>query len=182
MGGGFCIYADISLCIKFAFAKFSLSRVMIVDLDAHQGNGHERDFSADDRVYIFDMYNRDIYPQDFEARRWINKRVELRSGTLTEEYITILKKELQVSMDNFEPDLLIYNAGTDILEGDPLGRLLISEEGVKRRDEIVFEFARAQKVPIIMLTSGGYIKKSAAVIADSIINLNSKHLIELNSS
>ncbi|PAN23617.1 hypothetical protein PAHAL_4G105200 [Panicum hallii] len=61
-GGGFCAYADISLCIQFAFVRLNISSVLIIDLDAHQGNGHEKDFANDGRVYILDMYNAGIYP------------------------------------------------------------------------------------------------------------------------
>ncbi|EFJ15307.1 hypothetical protein SELMODRAFT_180494 [Selaginella moellendorffii] len=178
-GGGFCVYADITLCIHFAFANLNISRAMIVDLDAHQGNGHERDFADDDRVFIFDMYNRDIYPLDYEAKRWIDRRVEISSGTRTDSYLTRLKQELEGAFQAFAPDLLVYNAGTDILEGDPLGRLEVSPEGVKERDEIVFSFARQRNIPIVMLTSGGYMRSSAGVIAESISNLHSKKLIDL---
>lgn len=179
-GGGFCVYADISLCIQFAFARSGISKVMIIDLDAHQGNGHEMDFARDGRVYILDMYNTEIYPQDYEARRYIHQRVELLSGASTKEYLERLDKELEVAQNAFEPELILYNAGTDILNGDPLGRLKVDPDGVIMRDEKVFSFAQQKKVPIVMLTSGGYMKSSARVIANSIINLSSKHLIELN--
>jgi hypothetical protein len=62
-GGGFCAYADITLTIQFAFARLGISRVMIIDLDAHQGNGHEHDFMNNKSIYILDMYNSDIYPR-----------------------------------------------------------------------------------------------------------------------
>eukprot|EP00252_Welwitschia_mirabilis_P011934 TRINITY_DN2654_c0_g1_i2.p1 TRINITY_DN2654_c0_g1~~TRINITY_DN2654_c0_g1_i2.p1 ORF type:complete len:377 (-),score=68.42 TRINITY_DN2654_c0_g1_i2:208-1245(-) len=176
-GGGFCVYADISLCIQFAFAKLGISRVMIIDLDAHQGNGHERDFANDERVYILDMYNSDIYPLDFTARSYINQRVELWSGIKTDEYLKVLDKELKVAQDAFSPQMIIYNAGTDILNGDPLGRMRVDPKGVIERDERVFAFAAKNKVPIVMVTSGGYMKSSAQVIAESIINLFEKKLI-----
>lgn len=181
-GGGFCAYADISLCLQFAFCELPISRAMIIDLDAHQGNGHERDFRGDKRVYILDMYNREIYPQDSEAKRWINQPVELLSGTSTELYLQQLEKELKVAQSSFEPQLLIYNAGTDILAGDPLGRMLVSPKGVKQRDEMVFRYAREQKIPIIMLTSGGYMKTSAEAIANSLINLSMQNLISFGSA
>ncbi|KAH7681954.1 histone deacetylase 11 protein [Dioscorea alata] len=180
-GGGFCVYADISLCIQYAFVRLNISRVMIIDLDAHQGNGHERDFSDDRRVYIMDMYNSGIYPLDFEASRYIDQKVELVSGTKTKDYLDQLDKALEVARNSFDPELIVYNAGTDILEGDPLGRLKISPEGVTARDEKVFRFAKEQNIPIIMLTSGGYMKSSARVIADSITNLAKKNLIEIPS-
>ncbi|KAL6839546.1 hypothetical protein ACP4OV_030816 [Aristida adscensionis] len=180
-GGGFCAYADISLCIQFAFVRLNISRVMIIDLDAHQGNGHEKDFANDGRVYILDMYNAGIYPFDHVAKRYIDQKVELVSGTKTDEYLEQLDKALEVSKDRFQPELIVYNAGTDILDGDPLGRLRISPEGVVMRDEKVFRFAKDQNIPLLMLTSGGYMKSSARVIADSIINLSNRNLIQLSS-
>ncbi|KAL6502020.1 histone deacetylase [Orobanche gracilis] len=180
-GGGFCAYADISLCIYFAFIRLNISRVMIIDLDAHQGNGYERDFCDDRRVYILDVYNPDIYPFDYEARRYINQKVEIVSGTTTNEYLSKLDGALEVAAHAFDPELIIYNAGTDILDGDPLGRLKISPGGITTRDEKIFMFARERAIPLVMLTSGGYMKSSAKVIADSIINLSKKSLITLES-
>ncbi|XP_038596745.1 histone deacetylase 11 isoform X3 [Tachyglossus aculeatus] len=138
-GGGFCAYADITLSIKFLFERVEgVSRATIIDLDAHQGNGHERDFMYDNRVYIMDVYNRYIYPGDGFAKR------------------------------------------TDILDGDPLGGLAISPQGIVKRDEIVFQAARTHRVPILMVTSGGYQKRTARIIADSILNLHSLGLIDKN--
>ncbi|OAY83945.1 Histone deacetylase 2 [Ananas comosus] len=180
-GGGFCAYADISLCIHFAFVRLNISRVMIIDLDAHQGNGHETDFANDGRVYILDMYNAGIYPFDYEAKRYIDQKIELVSGTVTKDYLGQLDKALEVAKTKFNPELVVYNAGTDILDGDPLGRLKVSPEGVAIRDEKVFQFARERNIPLLMLTSGGYMKSSARVIADSIINLSKRNLIDLNA-
>ncbi|KAM7493409.1 hypothetical protein LguiB_028018 [Lonicera macranthoides] len=181
-GGGFCAYADISLCIQYAFIRLNISRVMIIDLDAHQGNGHEKDFSNDGRVYILDMFNPEIYPFDFEARRYIDQKVEVMSGTATDVYIAKLDEALKMAGRMFDPELVVYNAGTDILDGDPLGRLKISPDGITSRDEKVFRFAHEKNIPIIMLTSGGYMKSSARVIADSIINLSRKGLIDMAGS
>lgn len=181
-GGGFCAYADISLCIHYAFIRLNISRVMIIDLDAHQGNGHEKDFSSDGRVYILDMYNHEIYPFDYEARRYIDQKVEIVSGTSTDDYLIKLDEALKVAGRMFDPELVIYNAGTDILDGDPLGRLKISPDGITRRDEKVFRFARERNIPLVMLTSGGYMKSSAKVIADSIVNLSKKCLIDMGGS
>ncbi|KAK9148938.1 hypothetical protein Scep_007695 [Stephania cephalantha] len=181
-GGGFCAYADISLCIHFAFIRLNISRVMIIDLDAHQGNGHERDFSNDGRVFILDMFNAGIYPHDYEARRYIDYKVEIVSGTTTNTYLKKLDKALEAAGNMFDAELLVYNAGTDILDGDPLGMLKISPDGVIQRDEKVFRFAKEKKIPIVMVTSGGYMKSSARVIADSIVNLSKKRLIDLGGS
>ncbi|XVE70934.1 hypothetical protein DITRI_Ditri10aG0109600 [Diplodiscus trichospermus] len=178
-GGGFCAYADISLSIHFAFVRLNISRVMIIDLDAHQGNGHEMDFADDGRVYIMDMFNPEIYPFDMTARNYIKQKVEVVTGTTTDEYLKELDKALKVAKGNFAPELIVYNAGTDILDGDPLGGLKVSPEGVVQRDEKVFRFARERNIPLVMVTSGGYMKTSARVIANSIINLSKKGLVEL---
>ncbi|AQL04112.1 Histone deacetylase 11 [Zea mays] len=177
-GGGFCAYADISLCIQFAFVRLNISSVLIIDLDAHQGNGHEKDFANDGtyfnflwilvlyicqfdtslsltgRVYILDMYNAGIYPFDFTAKQYIDQKVELVSGSKTDEYLEQLDKALEICNSRFEPQLIVYNAGTDILDGDPLGRLKVSPEGVVTRDEKVFRFAKDRNIPLLMLTSG----------------------------
>ncbi|KAI3849619.1 hypothetical protein MKX03_008388 [Papaver bracteatum] len=183
-GGGSCVYADISLCIIFAFTRLDISRVMIIDLDAHQGNGHEMDFGTDSRVYILDMYNPDIYPFDFTARTYIDQSVQVQSGTPTEVY---LERQLcyrdrgknDIAGNRFDPELVVYNDGTDILDGDPLGQLKVSPDGVASRDEKVFRFAKEKNIPLVMLTSGGYMKSSAKVIADSLTNLSKKGMIDL---
>ena len=110
-GGGFCAYADITLCIRFLFElNSSVKTAMIVDLDAHQvsermltclgiffnhfrfqGNGHERDFMGDDNVYIMDVYNRGIYPGDHQAKKAIRQKVELSHYTPDDLYLDLVK-------------------------------------------------------------------------------------------
>ncbi|GBP86809.1 Histone deacetylase 11 [Eumeta japonica] len=158
-GGGFCPYADITLCVKMLQMHELVKNVMILDLDAHQGNGYQRDFLGVPEVYIIDMYNRHIYPNDKHAKQAIRRR------------------NLKAALKEFHPDVLIYNAGTDILESDPLGHMKITEEGIVARDEFVFQICRQQNIPIVMLTSGGYLRKTAKIIADSIMNLHKKGLI-----
>ncbi|XP_062400419.1 histone deacetylase 11 isoform X1 [Sardina pilchardus] len=178
-GGGFCAYADITLAIKFLFERVEgVCRATIIDLDAHQGNGHERDFLDDRRVYIMDVYNRYIYPGDGYAKRAIKRKVELDWGTEDMEYLQKVELHVEGALNEVRPDIIIYNAGTDILDGDPLGGLAISPQGIVKRDEIVFRAARRRSIPILMVTSGGYQKKTARIIADSILNLRREGLIE----
>uniref|UniRef100_A0A8C5RYB0 Histone deacetylase 11 n=1 Tax=Laticauda laticaudata TaxID=8630 RepID=A0A8C5RYB0_LATLA len=178
-GGGFCAYADITLTIRFLFERVEgVSRATIIDLDAHQGNGHERDFLEDRRVYIMDVYNRYIYPGDGLAKRAIKRKVELDWGTEDTEYLQKVKTHVEGALNEMRPDIIIYNAGTDILDGDPLGGLAISPEGIIERDEIVFRAARKHKIPILMVTSGGYQKRTARIIADSLLNLHHLGLID----
>lgn len=177
-GGGFCPYADITLIVRMLHSSGKgVEKIMIVDLDAHQGNGYARDLMEDDNVFIMDMYNYLIYPRDQNAKLAIRRAVEIKPHTQDEEYLHKLRKNLDRSFMEFKPNFLVYNAGTDILKGDPLGILDITPRGVIERDEIIFETARARHVPLVMLLSGGYLRISARVIADSIINLNQKGLL-----
>ncbi|XP_058856092.1 histone deacetylase 11-like isoform X2 [Acipenser ruthenus] len=182
-GGGFCAYADITLAIKFLFERVEgVSKATIIDLDAHQGNGHERDFMDDKRVYIMDVYNRYIYPGDGFAKRAIKRKVELDWGTEDQEYLQKVEMHVEGALNEVKPDVLVYNAGTDILDGDPLGGLAISPQGIIKRDEILFKAARRRKIPILMVTSGGYQKRTARIIADSIINLHNLGLVDCDSA
>ena len=121
-GGGFCIYPDISLTVHYLRTRRDIRKIMIIDLDAHQGNGYARDYPIDDELYIVDCYNSRIYPQDIDAKEAINKNMPIDKGTTDEEYIKLVES---VSMDfqYFKPEFVIYNAGTDILDEDPLGAL-----------------------------------------------------------
>ncbi|XP_065668650.1 histone deacetylase 11-like isoform X2 [Hydra vulgaris] len=159
-GGGFCAYADITLAIK--------------------GNGHERDFISDKSVYIMDAYNAYIYPGDSFAKEAISRIIELEPYTEDKEYLELIKRNLDVAFKETKPDFILYNAGTDILCGDPLGMLSVSDKGVIKRDEIVFKSARDRNIPIAMVTSGGYQRETARVIADSIINLRRNNVIEFS--
>jgi len=182
-GGGFCAYADISLAIKFLLKHFpEVKSAMIIDLDAHQGNGHERDFLDDERVYILDAYNHSIYPGDSTAKRSIRKEMKLRFHTNDSTYLPLIDKGIDEALKEFKPDFILFNAGTDILDGDPLGMLNISSQGIIERDEIVFRKARTLQIPILMVTSGGYQRCTARVIADSILNLKEKGLLEVKSN
>ncbi|XP_055617471.1 histone deacetylase 11 [Toxorhynchites rutilus septentrionalis] len=179
-GEGFCPYADITLTVKMLLSSGKgIERILIVDLDAHQGNGYARDLKEDSSVFIMDMYNYRIYPKDHEAKLAIRRPVELKPHTEDKEYLQKLKSNLFRSFDEFRPDFVVYNAGTDVLKGDPLGMLDITPEGVVERDAIVFKAARERNVPLVMLLSGGYLRSSARVIANSIFNLHEKGLLPM---
>lgn len=91
--------------------------------------------------------------------------------------IILFYSHLTKALSEFHPDVMVYNAGTDILKGDRLGLLAVSADGIIKRDEMVFQMAREKNIPIVMLTSGGYLKKTARIIATSIMNLNDLGLI-----
>ena len=145
-----------------------LTGVRCVGCVVHQGNGHENDkrngvfAEAGVGVFIMDMYNELIYPFDSRAARHIDCPVRLQHGVEDVEYLSKLTSHLTRSLDQFQPQLLVYNAGTDCLAGDSLGRMNVSAEGIVERDRIVFDMCLRRGIPIVMLLSGGYQQTNAA--------------------
>lgn len=177
-GEGFCMYADIPIAAEVLWQKNPSLRVMVVDLDAHQGNGFASIFQNDERVVMFDLYNEEVYPNDEAARAFIDHDLPLPMGTDSVTYLAHLRNTLPDSIAAAKADLLIYNAGTDVFEKDPLGGLKLSREAIIERDAFVFESAKQHGVPVAMVMSGGYTKDTAGIIADSIANLFETGLIE----
>lgn len=185
-GGGFCVYADIPIAIHKLWQRHPALKVLIIDLDAHQGNGHEGIFLEDLRlnkqVFIFDVYNGSIYPHDKKAQKAIRFKYAVKPGIKDEQYLGLLNSELPHALETLieegnKPDLIIYNAGTDIFEKDPLGHMRITELGIIERDQIVFEHARRHTIPVEMVFSGGYTADTARIISNSIKNLMDKKLL-----
>jgi histone deacetylase 11 len=131
-----------------------------------------------EETYIIDIYNVYGYPRDTRAKLAINCDIGIHRDTDDQTYLLQLKRALENMEQSFQPDIIYYNAGTDLLEGDPLGNLNISKQAVIERDEIVFRFALMRNIPIVMVTSGGYQANNARVIADSITNLFEKLELE----
>jgi histone deacetylase 11 len=167
-GDGFCVFGDIQLTTKKVLEQHPDWKILIVDLDAHQGNGYAEGLRDESRAFIFDMYSSFNYPHDTEQMERINYNFPVPLKTDDKEYLEILKTNLPIAIKEVNPNLIIYNAGTDIYASDPIGRLSVSREGVILRDQSVFGLAEDNQIPIVMLLSGGYTKESAGIIADSI--------------
>jgi len=170
-GGGFCFFADVPIAVRNMWETHPDRKVLIVDLDAHQGNGNASIFQDDPRITIFDVFNGYIYPGDYDAARYVKYNHPVKMFVSNGEYLGLLERELPPAIDESSPGLVIYNAGTDVLTGDPLGGMNISAEGIIKRDGFVFRSAIDRKIPILMLLSGGYTRKSAEVIGRSIENI-----------
>lgn len=149
-------------------------RILVVDLDAHQGNGVTQIARNQKNIFIFDMYNGDTWPGDFVEKERIDFDYPLKAYMKDEEYLSLLAKELPKAIDSVKPDLIIYNAGTDIYFKDTIGALGITAQGITKRDEIVFENALNRNIPITMVFSGGYHTDSALIISESLKNLFNK--------
>lgn len=167
-GEGFCFFADTNLLIEHLREKQLIQSAMIVDLDAHQGNGHESIHGADPLVSIFDMYNGSIYPMESRLKPYIDFDIPLEPNTSDERYLHLLRKNIKLALNDKKPDIIIYLAGSDIYEKDQLGQLKISKEGIKMRDKIMFENAKMFNIPIVMLLAGGYHKDGGKIIGESL--------------
>ena len=177
-GEGFCVYADIPIAAQVLWRDRPDLAVMVLDLDAHQGNGIEMCFRDDERVTIVDFYNREVYPGDAEAIAFADIDVPFESGAGGAEYLAKLREILPAALDANPPGLLFYNAGTDVYETDPLGQLSLSRGDILERDEWVFRQARERGVPIVMVLSGGYTQESAGIIGASLRRLFERGLLE----
>jgi histone deacetylase 11 len=164
---GFCVYADAPLAAYKAINEHNINKILVIDLDAHQGNGNEAIFGEmecfKNKVDVFDVYGQKNYPGFWEHQlmskqlqpTWYDHPVTLHQTNDT-TYLSILTNHLPSAIRQTNPGLIIYNAGTDIYEKDPLGRLKITKEGIIERDRYVFEQARKKNIPIVMILSGGY--------------------------
>lgn len=171
VGEGFCIFSDIGYCIRTLHQEGAIATVAYIDLDAHQGNGVAIIFETDPRVRLFDVYNGDIYPRDPRARQRLDASFPLRSGCQDGVYMALIESELPEFLDKQgQVDLLIYNAGNDVVEGDMLGNLELTPAGVLRRDLFVIDQARQRQIPLLFLPSGGYTRGSYQMISQTILS------------
>ncbi|MCH8497999.1 MAG: histone deacetylase [Marinobacter sp.] len=173
-GEGFCLFSDVTIAVNWLREKGILNqhaKVGIIDLDAHQGQGFAISFRDDDSVRILDAYNADVYPRDKVAKGFTTTCLEFHTGCQDEEYLSRLREALPAFLDEQGPfDLVYYNAGTDIVAGDKLGAMAITEQGVLERDRMVLDALAARNIPTVMLASGGYTAISHKLIAATIID------------
>ncbi|MGE3819833.1 MAG: histone deacetylase [Isosphaeraceae bacterium] len=164
-GGGFCVYADAPLASKVLHDAGEVRRVMVVDLDAHQGNGTAAIFRNWPWATIFDLYQENLFPLHKEPEDY---PIPLAPGMTGSAYLEIVRLALPIALEEVQPDLLIYNAGSDPFLGDPLAGLRLTASDLAERDLAVIHAARARSLPVAMILSGGYSSESWRIHADSI--------------
>lgn len=152
-GEGFCVLNDVAIAVRGLRARGLIRRAAVVDLDVHQGNGTHSIFADDEDLFTFSMHGRRNYPFRKVAGRL---DVELEDGTEDTEYLEKLAAALPGVLAASRPDMVFYLAGADPHEGDSLGRLKLSFDGLMRRDALVLEAARAVGVPVTIAIAGGY--------------------------
>ena len=153
-GAGYCVFNDVAVAAYYLLDRGLAGRILIVDLDVHQGNGNSDIFKGNSNVFTFSMHSKSNYP----AKKSISDLdVELEDNLEDKQYLKTLKFYLnELNEENF--DYVFYIAGVDIHHNDRLGKLKISDEGIKERDELVTENFFTKGIPLCGVLGGGYNK------------------------
>lgn len=160
-GEGFCLLNDQAIAAHYLLTSGNAKKILIIDLDVHQGNGTAKIFENNPAVYTFSMHGANNYPLKKEHSDW---DVPLADGIGDNEYLYELEKNLDLVLEKFTPDFLFFQSGIDIIDNDRLGRLNVSIKGCKKRDEIVFQRAKALSLPIVASMGGGYSQEIKQII------------------
>lgn len=154
-GEGYCVLNDIAIATRVLWRDGLVERVAVIDCDVHQGNGTAAIFQDDPDVFTFSMHGE----KNFPARKEQSKLdIHLPDGVGDDEYLAILREQVPRILGNFRPDFVFYQAGVDPFEGDRLGRLKLTLDGLRRRDEFVIAACRDRDLPVVTTMGGGYAK------------------------
>jgi acetoin utilization deacetylase AcuC-like enzyme len=160
-GEGFCLLNDQAIAAKYLLENNLADKILIVDLDVHQGNGTAEIFEQEKRVFTFSMHGEKNYPMQKEKS---DLDIGLPDGINDHEYLKILKENLARLIEIEEPDFIFYQSGVDVLKTDKLGRLGLTQEGCKERDRIVLKYCKQNKIPVEVSMGGGYSEKIKDIV------------------
>jgi len=152
-GEGFCLLNDQAICANYLINKKLAERILIIDLDVHQGNGTAAIFKNEPKVFTFSMHGAKNFPFRKEAS---DLDVPLNDGVGDDEYLTLLSKYLDEVIHLHQPDFIFYLAGVDVLVTDKLGKLALSKNACKERDQLVIRTCKDQNIPVQISMGGGY--------------------------
>lgn len=152
-GEGFCLLNDAAVAAQYALDSGKANKILIVDLDVHQGNGTAAIFEGEERVFTFSMHGGKNYPMHKEKS---DLDVALPDGIEDSAYLTILRSKLDEIFGYFTPDLVFYQAGVDVLASDKLGRLALTLDGCRNRDKTIFGWMKARNLPVVFNMGGSY--------------------------
>ena len=160
-GEGFCCFNDQAVAANFLLDNGLARKILIVDLDVHQGNGTASIFRHEPRVFTFSMHGERNYPLRKEKS---DLDIGIPDGMDDAPYLRILRETLPRLADEVQPDFIFYQAGVDILASDKLGRLHISRAGCRERDHIVLSFCKKNRIPVAVSMGGGYSPRIADIV------------------
>ena len=160
-GEGFCVFNDVAVAAAVLLRDAAIARAVVVDCDVHQGNGTAAIFRGEPAVFTFSLHGEKNFPFRKEVS---DLDVTFADGAGDDEYLAALAAHLPRVLDSHGPDIVFYLAGADPYEGDRLGRLKLSIEGLQARDRFVFDTCRDRGVPIALTMSGGYAPDLDAIV------------------
>jgi|KBSMisStandDraft_5_1062788.scaffolds.fasta_scaffold03156_9 acetoin utilization deacetylase AcuC-like enzyme len=160
-GEGFCLLNDFAVAANWLLHERIAEKILIIDLDVHQGNGTAKIFESEPRVFTFSMHGAHNYPFHKEKS---DLDIPLVDGLEDEEYLLLLDGTLKKLVPEVRPDFIFYLSGVDILRSDKYGKLKITIDGCLRRDEMVFNYCRAFKIPVTVAMGGGYSKDVKVIV------------------
>lgn len=160
-GEGFSLLNDMAITAQTLLDEGLVKQVLFVDLDVHQGNGSAAIFQQEPRVFTFSMHGADNYPLQKEIS---DLDVALPTGTTDAAYLQALETHLDDLIARVTPDLIIFQAGVDVLATDKLGRLSLSREGCQARDETVINRCHALGIPLVIVMGGGYSTRMVDIV------------------
>lgn len=160
-GEGFCLLNDFAIAAHWMLKNKKAERILIIDLDVHQGNGTAQIFGGHQQVFCFSMHGEENYPLHKEKS---HLDIGLATYTKDKEYLATLENTLPQLIEKVKPDFAFYLSGVDILESDKLGKLSVSMEGCKQRDTFVFETLYQKNIPVAVSMGGGYSPKIADIV------------------
>jgi acetoin utilization deacetylase AcuC-like enzyme len=155
-GEGYCIFNDCAVAARAMQARGISKRVLIIDCDVHQGNGTAAIFKADDTVFTFSIHGEKNFPFHKEKS---DLDIPLKDDTRDDAYLRLLAHGLKRVSNRFKADLAIYIAGADPYFDDRYGRMGLTKEGLAKRDQLVFEYCKNNRLPVAVTMGGGYARK-----------------------
>lgn len=160
-GEAFCLLNDQAIAAHYLLETKQAKRILIIDLDVHQGNGTAVIFKNNAAVFTFSMHGKTNYPFKKEISDF---DIALPDNTQDETYLALVEKHIPELIENHKPDFIFYLAGVDILATDKLGKLACTLEGCKKRDELVFKYCKKYQIPAQVSMGGGYSPEIKTII------------------
>ena len=152
-GSGYCIFNDLAICASYCQRNFTdFKNILIVDLDVHQGDGTAALLKDEDLIYTFSMHCESNFPL---KKQQSDLDIALKRDLGDQAYLRKLASTLE-KLENKRTDIVFFQAGVDSLTFDSLGHLSLSHAGIKKRNELVFNFCKKQNVPVVVFMGGGY--------------------------
>ncbi len=163
---GFCLLNDQAIASMHLLKNKLASKILIIDLDVHQGNGTAEILSQEPRVFTFSMHGEKNYPSNKPSS---DLDIGIPDLTSDDKYLYLLKKHLNLIFEDFQPDFVFYQSGVDVLKSDKLGRLSLTISGCMQRDELVYRICKKNNVSVTTTMGGGY-SENIKIILDAHCN------------